>query len=711
VTTEANPEGRQVFDVAADALLDAAKSERIIRRHRSAAIVRSRASAILWLAAVAALVFEILPRDSVLGITGAVLYLILLNPPTLWVLGRLRTRRQVQLWSLAINLFEIAGYTAVIHFSGGIEATALTLIYAALITYTGILGRESLPFTVAALCSLAFSLMVVAEQVGWLAHRSLLSAWPIPWRTQIVITLVTVSLLFVVASLASRASSLLWGSKKKLRQSESQFRTLVENVPGLVFLENPGPEPEILYLGGQVQQLTGRSAEDLLAAKRTLLALCHPDDRLGVGAKVDLAILDRTDYVVDYRLQHADGSWRWVEERGRGVYDAGGKLLFLEGIVLEISERKSLEKETSLRAVIQQVAREWQLTFDTVESPILILDSQGCIIRLNRAARDLAGFSYDECKGRSMSSLREGEPWQVAHELISEALQSRGHRPLHRMVADGTRTWELTATMSPRFAEEHCILIMQDASRVVELEDSLRRGEKLAAMGALVGGVAHEVRNPLFGVSATLDAMKADFGSDEALKPYLNGLRSQVDRMTNLMNGLLEYGRSARVERSLGRLDQVIAQAVADCVPLAEEVRVEVTQQLDLDGLTMAINHGGLVTLFGNLLSNALQHSPPGSEVVIAAAARQEKGERWVECSITDSGAGFASEALARACEPFYSRRPGGMGLGLAIVERIVEDHGGRLELGNGPGGGARVKVRLPIEAEIGNGAAANVPA
>lgn len=690
------------FNLRRSGRLSRVARERELRRQLQAAAVRSSAAVVIWLAAAAATWFDVLTVQSFVGISVSAVCLVLLNAPSLWVLKRSRTRGRLRAVSLAIHCLEIIGYTAIIHFSGGIEASTLTLIYAALIAYVGASSSRSQPFVVAGLSSVAFAFMVTAEHFGWLAHHSLLEAPPLPWRAQILVTSVAIGLLFVVASLTARASGQLWRSRARLRESESQFRTLVEHVPGLVYLAVPSSDPEtssreILFLGGRVEDLTGRSSSELVAERGTLLDLTHPDDRSGVGAKIDLAILDRTDYVVDYRLQHADGHWHWVEERGQGVYDDKGELLFVEAIVLGISERKSLEKETTLRRAVEQVAHEWQLTFDTVEAPMFILDSRGRIKRLNRAARNLSGRTFEQCHGRLLREVRKDEPWLAAEELVDEIVAARRSGTRHRMTSSGSRDWQLTATLSPRFAEERIVLIMQDATRVVELEESLRRGEKLAAMGTLVGGVAHEVRNPLFGVSATLDAMKAGFGDDEDLRPYLKGLRSQVDRMTDLMNGLLEYGRSAGVERSSVRLEEVISKAVADVRGYARELRVEVVEDLDLGDLELPLNREGLATLFSNLLSNALQHAPPGSRVRIEARCGAEGEERWAECVVTDCGSGFNGEALTRACEPFFSRRAGGMGLGLAIVERIVEDHGGKLAIANRREGGAKVTVRLPV--------------
>ena len=661
--------------------------------------MRARAAGLLWLTAVAALVFDILERRSFFGITIAVVCLVLLGWSTLWVLKRLKNRSALRSWSLVINGVEIVAYTAIIHFSGGIEAAYLTLIYAALIAYLGILGRERLPLLVAGISSLAFGLMVLAEQQGWIGHWPLLAAAdrpPIPGRTQAMTTIVIVCLLLSVAVLSSRAASMLWASKRRVRRSERQYRTLVENMPGLVYLSSPGLRTETIYLGGMVEALTGLTAEEIIDGDETLLDLCHPDDRSDVGSKIDVAIADRMEYLVAYRLRHTDGTWRWVEERGRPVFDAEGGLAFVEGLVLQINDRRLLEEEATLRRVMQQAAKEWQLTFDTVELPVLILDHTGRIRRLNRAARDLAGRSFTRCMGLRLGELGDDNPWSAAEELVSEVLETRGRGPRYRLTSSRDRHWDLTAILSPRFAEERIVLIVQEVTRIVELEDSLRRGEKLAAMGALVGGVAHEVRNPLFGISATLDAMRASLGPDAELQQYLAVLRSQVDRMTELMNGLLAYGRSAGSERSLGVLEEVIAKAVADCQPLAGEAGVEIVQDLDLFGRVLSMNRDGLVSLFTNLVANAVQHSPPGSRVRVEARGIGEGGENWIECVVRDSGLGFSEEALAKACEPFFTRRPGGMGLGLAICERIIEDHGGKLIIANCPGRGAEVTVRLP---------------
>lgn len=229
------------------------------------------------------------------------------------------------------------------------------------------------------------------------------------------------------------------------------------------------------------------------------------------------------------------------------------------------------------------------------------------------------------------------------------------------------------------------------------LEVDLRRSETMSAMGALTAGVAHEVRNPLFGISSTLDAMEARFGSVTDFHRYVDVLQREVNRMNKLMGDLLEYGKPTTLELVSGSVKERIAQAVNACLPLAENLGVEITQHTRPDIPLVLTDRRRLVQVFQNLLENALHYSPRGGRVAIAAQAVGEAGKSWVECVIRDSGPGFKLDDLPHIFEPFFTRRGGGTGLGLSIVQRIVEAHGGFIVAANRVEGGAVVIVRLPV--------------
>jgi len=345
------------------------------------------------------------------------------------------------------------------------------------------------------------------------------------------------------------------------------------------------------------------------------------------------------------------------------------------------------------------------------DSSLLMLDPSGRITSWNAGAERLQGYSSEDVLGRHISlfSCEEEVAAGRPQRLLAEA-EARGTARDEgwRVRKDGSRFYAHVLLTAMRDAEDELRGFAQvtrditarreTEARLREALDSLRRGETMSQLGSLVAGVAHEVRNPLFGISATLDAFEARFGHSQEHAPYVSMLRREVTRLNTLMHGLLTYGRPPTTELYPCTLSSVFDEAVDATSALAgeREVRVVVGVQPELPRVPM--EPGRLAQVFQNLLANALQHSPRGGTVRLTARRLGDEGTTRVECLVMDQGPGFPAEDLPRVFEPFYSHRPGGVGLGLAIVQRIVEEHHGSVSVGNGPEGGAEVRVFLPVE-------------
>ncbi|HRP96661.1 MAG TPA: CHASE3 domain-containing protein [Rhodocyclaceae bacterium] len=237
------------------------------------------------------------------------------------------------------------------------------------------------------------------------------------------------------------------------------------------------------------------------------------------------------------------------------------------------------------------------------------------------------------------------------------------------------------------------------------LEASLRRSEKMSAMGALVAGVAHEVRNPLFAISSTLDAMEARFNGRECdRQPHMRVLRIELERLQKLMRQLLDYGKLSDDPFEPCHLPPVLAEAVEAFRPLAESGQIRMVTRVCADLPPVRIGRERLFQVFQNLIENAIRHVPAGGTVAIAVEKIRRDSTPWVECVVEDDGPGFDPQSLSLVFEPFFSGRNGGTGLGLSIVQRIVDVHGGEVCAGNKAGGGAIVTIRLPLVAGDGDG-------
>jgi PAS domain S-box-containing protein len=464
----------------------------------------------------------------------------------------------------------------------------------------------------------------------------------------------------------------------------------VESLPvGIVQVD---PLCRVRFANRRFCELTGYTSEELLgraigglldASVAGSSSISPPGSAAAWGSEQEAVLCSKS------------GERIWVCLQGSALTDprgAGAGAVFL---CSDITDRKrSEERRGRITQQIEVVAREWQLTFDAVASPMLLLDPEARVLRMNHAAMELSGRPYSLNLMQPVDSLGEGQPWRACAEIVRRVGATAGPAQASAEDPGAGRTWDLTASRVVRGdrAQDSVIVIAKDVSDLVALQRSLRRSELMSALGSLVAGVAHEVRNPLFAISATLDAFEAEHGTEHQFGEYLEILRHELGRMSGLMRDLLDYGRPIEPRLVPASVGRTIRQAAEACQALARRARVEIEVALSEDLPELFLDEPRMTQVFTNLLENAIQHSPAGGRVEIGA--RQDDG--LVDCSVSDRGPGFQEEDRPHLFEPFFSRRRGGTGLGLALVQRIVEGHGGQVSCGNRPEGGARVSVRLP---------------
>lgn len=366
----------------------------------------------------------------------------------------------------------------------------------------------------------------------------------------------------------------------------------------------------------------------------------------------------------------------------------------------EIGERERAE------ALLRLSEERAVAVIDAVIDGVVTLDETGFVETVNPAAERIFGWRESALIGRSALTL-VAEPFAARYrQFLARNRDDEGLIGTKREM-DGVKRDGTVFPMEVAFSEMRLggrrlfIATVRDLSdkhradaELARLQEEVRRNEVMALIGSLVAGFAHEARNPLFGISAVLDALAARFGEGSEYAEHFALLRRDVKRLNDLMQDLLEFGRpTSSVELAATPIARVLADAVSECAALRDTSGVGVDLCVADDGACVATN-ARLVRAFQNLLQNAIQFSPRGS-VVTLTAARDETGV--LSCVVRDHGPGLAAADLPRLFEPFYTRRRGGTGLGLAIVQRIVEEHRGSVVAANHPEGGAEITVRLPV--------------
>ena len=399
-----------------------------------------------------------------------------------------------------------------------------------------------------------------------------------------------------------------------------------------------------------------------------------------------------------WRHQRKDSSVMYVEITAHPLVFKGRKAQLL--IANDVTERKLLdEKQLSLHASLQLSAMEWRQTFNAIDFPVLIVDLSGTVMRLNEAAEAISELNPDNIVGHKISELGPNEPWQKAAQLLQEVRADVGSSYVEVNDTATEKTWAITLYLINEFGSvgERAILIAQDTTKRTQMEASLRQGEMMSLLGSLVAGVAHEVRNPLFGISSILDAFETRFSDRNDYLRYTNVLRDEVGRLTFLMEELLEYGRPFKGDLYPVSLEEVISKSIRSCLPAADVAKVALVNNIQIGLPKVMIDRRRLSKVFVNLIENAIQHSSAGAEVTVEALDISDGKQRWIDCVVRDSGPGVLMQDINRIFEPFFSKRRGGTGLGLAIAHRIMSEHGGKLIAGNNDEGGARMTARFPV--------------
>ncbi len=321
---------------------------------------------------------------------------------------------------------------------------------------------------------------------------------------------------------------------------------------------------------------------------------------------------------------------------------------------------------------------------ESIDSGVITLDSQGQITTVNRAAQALL-----ECP----AGIGDQVPGTIRDYLVAGA---RGYR----QIAVANRVLGLHG--SPLIGEQGepigTVLVLDDLTELRALEEQVQRAQRLAALGRLAGGLAHEIRNPLGITRAAAQMLQRELGGHAALGDYAQVIQTEIDRVDRLVEQLLAYARPLPFERGpvdfVALLDHTLALTRPYAAQHGVTVAMDAIPDLPMVEGDAELLHQALV----NLLLNGIQATPPGGMVRVLADAPDSDQHLpgTLTLTISDTGHGIAPEDLAHIFDPFFTTRPDGTGLGLSIVQQIVQEHSGMVEVHSQPGAGTRFVLCLP---------------
>ncbi len=473
---------------------------------------------------------------------------------------------------------------------------------------------------------------------------------------------------------------------------KERFKTLVANVPGAIYRCADDIYWTMEFLNDKITTISGYAASDFVYNQgRSFNSIIYPEDRDRVFGEVHKAIAKKKSYTVEYRITRSDRAIIWIEDKGQGIFDPDGKLQWLDGIILDITEKKQS------RAAMQQSETQLRLITDALPALIAYVDCHQCYQFVNQTYEDWHKKPSTEVIGSHLREILGEVNYQQIKQYVELALSGQIVNYENEILSSDRSSRWVNVTYIPDFNSEgkvegffSLINDISDRKATEQMKDEF------------ISVVSHELRTSLTSIYGALKLIVTNpqSGLSQEDREMLNIAVTNTDRLVRLVNDVLDLERiaSGKVKMVKQSCDAVvlIREAIKVMQPMAKAENITLVAKPI--SIIINIDRDHIYQTLTNLLSNAIKFSPPNSSVQVTV----ENLERKVLFKVSDTGRGIPADILGSIFERFKqvdasdSRDKGGTGLGLPICYKIISEHGGRIWAESEFGKGSTFYFTLP---------------
>ena len=351
----------------------------------------------------------------------------------------------------------------------------------------------------------------------------------------------------------------------------------------------------------------------------------------------------------------------------------------------------------------------WEQILANLDDGVIALDVEQKVIFFNEASEVLTDISSGAAVGQALEQIFKREPWLI--ELVKTTYPPRQKRA--RGEGDFINRWgrktPVGITVSPlqdrygRFVGT--ILLLRDIKRRKELEEDLKRADRLALMGTLAAGLAHEIRNPLGGIKGAAQFLRRSADGNSSLRDFTGIMIREVDRVNQLIEQLLDLSRPAQLTLGPVNIHEILEDVLLLESQAVGAAEIHMKKWFDPSLPPIRGDRAQLTQVFLNLVKNAFQAMAGGGALTVTTRLEtdyhvREHGtapNRFIWVDLADEGCGIREEDLAHIFSPFFTTKNNGTGLGLATCYRIIKEHGGTIRVESIEGRGSIFRVSLVV--------------
>src|SRR5712664_1531062 len=478
-----------------------------------------------------------------------------------------------------------------------------------------------------------------------------------------------------------------------LRKNEARFTELFESLQEGIYITTP--DGTIVDVNPALVRMLGYDSKEELLKRRVPEIFVDQADRKVVQAEVDRQPMIQGREIT---LIRKDGGSMVCLNTATAVRDNAGRIVRYQGALMDITERREMERRLHQQ---QEFARR---LVDSFPDLILVLDAAGHFTFVSPRCKEVLGYEIEDAQHMEFGGRTHPEDLPAVLALYKDVIAgTQTFASLEIRMRHKLGDWRrIRFNFSPLSDEngniEGVVLSGRDVTDLKRLEEQLIQAEKLAAMGQMLAGVAHELNNPLTAILGVTELLREREGTDDSTKRQLELTHRQARRAARIVQNLLEFSRPASPHKKSLDVNSLVERTLQLHEHSLRRNNIEVEFRPE-PGLPSVIGDANqLIQVFLNLVTNAEQAIREVRDSGRIQVRLINNANR-VRVTVQDDGIGIRPEALPRIFDPFYTtKRPGGgTGLGLSICMSIIREHGGNIEAETLPAGGTAFTVTLPI--------------
>jgi len=469
--------------------------------------------------------------------------------------------------------------------------------------------------------------------------------------------------------------------------SEEKFQLLAENIPGVIYLCKNDNDYSMIYLNDMIEVITGIPAREFLEGRISFASLMHPEDSKPGRAIVDQALADHKSFHIEYRIRHADGSWRWVEEVGIGVYH-DNRLDMLEGFIMDVTLQKSVQEQ------IQKIADENIHVFNNPVNLNAIAGFDGYFKRVSPSWETLLGWTHEELLAKPFISFVHPEDFATTREVARYVAEGNILTPFENRYRckDGSYKWLLwgaASDINSHLIYASAIDITERKRSEEDLLDSKRNMETVAIrlqeqnrqLDEFAHIISHNLRSPIGNIQALINLL----GNDSSISDYqliFEKLKNVAKNLGETMNDLMDtikVRENINIERTELKFKEVLDKVVQTLE--GDLIRAEASITFDFnEATTIFYPKAYLESIFQNLLSNGLKYRSTKRKPLIHFHSINVNES--IELRVSDNGLGIDLEKFGDklfGLHKTFHHHEEARGVGLFLVKTQIEAMGGTI--------------------------------